>query len=123
RVALLRHAFIPSFCFRRFLFFRFLAAGAGGLFGGLLGLLGGFQGGHFLGGGLGVAGLHLGLGGLGRVVVVGAGHHRDPVGLAQAHDPDAAAVAALDVDVLRVHPDDDAFLAAEQHVVGVVHDL
>ena len=46
-----------------------------------------------------------------------------PVGLAQAHDPDAAAVAALDGDVRRVHPNDDALLAAEQDVVGVVHDL
>src|SRR5699024_9660302 len=37
--------------------------------------------------------------------------------------PDAAAVAALDGDVRRVHPNDDALLAAEQDVLGVVHDL
>ena len=55
--------------------------------------------------------------------MVGAGHHHDLVGLAQAHNPNAAAVPALNGDVRRVHPDDDAFLAAQQHVVGLVHNL
>ena len=65
----------PLFCCKRLSggsVFLALVVGPGG-FGSLLGLLGGFQRGHFLGGGFGVAGLHLGFRGLGLVVVVRCG--------------------------------------------------
>ena len=46
--------------------------------------------------------------GLCLVVVVGAGQHHHLIVLAQTHDPDTGAVAALDGDLVGVQADDDA---------------
>ena len=55
--------------------------------------------------------------------MVGAGQHHHLIVLAQTHDPDTGAVAALDGDLVGVQADDDALLTAQQHIVDVVHDL
>ena len=93
-------------------------------FGGLRsrGLVGSFHRGQLLGGGfialLGLDGCSLGL-----VVVVGTGQDHDLVALAQAHDADAGAIAALHRDGVGMEADDDALLTAQQDIVHIIDDL
>lgn len=86
------------------------------------GLIGCFHGGQLLCGGL-IALLSLYCLGLGFIVVVGTGQDHDLIILAQTHDTDTGAVTALHRDLIGVQADDDALLAAQQHVIHIVHDL
>ena len=55
--------------------------------------------------------------------MVGTGQDHDLIILAQTHDTDTGAVTALHRDLIGVQADDDALLAAQQHVIHIVHDL
>ena len=65
----------------------------------------------------------LGLCGLLLVGMLGAGNRHHAVALAQAHHAHTRTIAALHVDILHMHADDDALQADENDIVGVVDDL